>query len=179
MPDTNHTDVLNRLDYSTFMSLVGPVFEHSPWIAAEAWETRPWPSLRELHTALTSVVVHAGPERQLALIRAHPDLVGRAALAGTLTRESTEEQRAAGLDPDALLPDEIVQFQSLNAAYMERFGFPFIICAREHGKETILSSLQARVTNESAQEIDTALTEIGKIAWYRLQDIVPRIESAE
>ncbi len=179
MPDAMPIDAINRLDRDAFVSLVGPVFEHSPWIAVEAWETHPWGSLHDLHAAMTHVVKTADPERQLALIRAHPDLVGRAALAGTLSRESTTEQRAAGLDPDALRPEEIARFHSLNAAYKARFDFPFVICAREHRKDAILAGLQSRVTNDRDPEIETALTEIGKIAWYRLQDIVPARESME
>lgn len=179
MPDAMPIADVNRLDRAAFVTLVGSVFEHSPWIAAEAWETRPWVSLPDLHSAMTNVVAMADPERQLALIRAHPDLVGRAALAGSLTRESTAEQRAAGLDPDALRPDEIARFQTLNAAYQNRFDFPFVICARENRKETILAGLISRVNNDRDPEIKTALTEIGKIAWYRLQDIVPNRDSAE
>ncbi len=164
---------LNRLDREAFVSLIGPVFENSPWIAEAAWQNRPWSTLVDLHSDMTSVIANTGRERQLALIRAHPDLVGRAAQAGTLTRESTAEQRAAGLDPDALRPEEIAQFQSLNADYKARFGFPFVICARENRKETILAGLQTRVANDRDREIETALTEIGKIAWYRLRDLVP------
>ena len=91
---------------------------------------------------MVDVVSSASEEQQLALIRAHPDLVGAAALAGTLTRESTGEQAAAGLDPGSLTPDEIAEFGARNAAYTERFGFPFVICARENRKESILAGLQ-------------------------------------
>ena len=94
---------------------LGFLFEGSPWIAAEAWDSRPWRTREALHAALLEVVARASQERQLALIRAHPDLVGRAALAGTLTRESTAEQRAAGLDPDVLSEEEIAWFQDANA----------------------------------------------------------------
>lgn len=173
VPNVTNVDNLNRLDREAFVSLVGPIFENSPWIAEAAWQHRPWSTLAALHADMTAVVAAAGGERQLALIRAHPDLVGRAALAGTLTRESTAEQRAAGLDPDALRPEEIAQFQSLNADYKARFGFPFVICARENRKEAILAGLQARAANDRNDEITTALGEIGKIAWYRLQDLVP------
>ena len=80
------------LDRQTFVERFGFLFEGSPWIAAEAWDSRPWRTREALHAALLEVVARASQERQLALIRAHPDLVGRAALAGTLTRESTTEQ---------------------------------------------------------------------------------------
>lgn len=163
---------INGLDREAFVARFGHLFEESPWIAAEAWASRPWPSPDALHAALLAVVAASSEEQQLALIRAHPDLVGRAALVGTLTRASTAEQRAAGLDPDALSPEEIARFQEANAAYRERFGFPFVICARKNRKERILAGLDARVQNDRSTEIATALGEIGKIAWYRLADIV-------
>src|SRR5215207_6202607 len=96
-----HIRELSALDRQTFVERLGFLFEGSPWIAAEAWDSRPWRTREALHAALLEVVACASQERQLALIRAHPDLVGRAALAGTLMRESTTEQRAAGLDPNA------------------------------------------------------------------------------
>lgn len=162
---------LGRLEQADFVAALGSLFEGSPWIMAEAWETRPWASARQLHAALTAIVADAGEARQLALIRAHPDLVGRAALAGTLTRESTAEQRAAGLDPDALSAAEIERFRSANAAYKAKFGFPFVICARENRKESILAGLSNRLSQDREAEVQTALAEIGKIAWFRLADI--------
>ncbi len=121
---------------------------------------------------MLEVVARASQERQLALIRAHPDLVGRAALAGTLSRESTAEQRAAGLDPDALTAEEIARFQEANQAYKDRFGFPFVICARENTKDAIIAGLASRLGNDRHTEIATALREIDRIAWNRLEDIV-------
>lgn len=165
-------EAVNALPWEAFVERFGGVFEDSPWVAAEAWQRRPWAGLEGLHAAMCAVVREAGPERQLALIRAHPDLVGRAALAGMLTHESTAEQRAAGLDPGALSPAEIARFAAANAAYRDRFGFPFVICARENKKEAILSGLAARLPNDREAEIATALAEIGKIAWHRLADIV-------
>lgn len=163
---------IDALDRDAFVARLGLLFEDSPWIAVEAWRSRPWGSIEALHQALVNVVAQAGRDRQLALIRAHPDLVGRAALAGTLSRESTAEQRAAGLDPEALAAAEIARFQNANAAYLERFGFPFVICARENRKESILAGLASRVHNAPDTEIETALEEIGKIAWYRLRDAI-------
>lgn len=154
------------------MERLGFLFEGSPWIVDEAWQTRPWQSRAHLHEALLRVVAAAGEERQVALIRAHPDLVGRAALAGSLSRESTAEQRAAGLDPDALSAEDIQQFQAANAAYQARFEFPFVICARENKKASILAGLATRQGHDRATEIDTALYEIGRIAWHRLADVV-------
>jgi OHCU decarboxylase len=161
---------LNELDCAEFVRLVGPVFEHSPWIAELTWSKRPFADLAQLHRALCESVNTAGEERQLALIRAHPDLVGRAALAGTLTRESTGEQASAGLGQ--LSPQEIVLFQKNNAAYREKFGFPFVICARLNKKEAILTGFARRLQNSPAQEIRAALAEIFKIAELRLRDLV-------
>ncbi len=117
-------------------------------------------------------MARASQERQLALIRAHPDLVGRAALAGTLTRESTTEQRAAGLDPNVLSEEEIAWFQDTNAKYQAKFGFPFVICARDNQKDAIAAGLVERLGNDRRTEIETALHEIGRIAWHRLGDVV-------
>jgi 2-oxo-4-hydroxy-4-carboxy-5-ureidoimidazoline decarboxylase len=160
---------LNDLTQAEFTRLVGPVFEHSPWIAEAAWSQRPFTSVEQLHAALCQTVRAAGQEKQLALIRAHPDLVGRAALAGTLTRESTAEQAGAGLT--ALSPAEIARFQKQNAAYREKFGFPFVVCARLNKKEAILAGFDRRLKNSPAQEISAALEEIFKIAELRLRDL--------
>ncbi|HEX5498114.1 MAG TPA: 2-oxo-4-hydroxy-4-carboxy-5-ureidoimidazoline decarboxylase, partial [Thermomicrobiales bacterium] len=151
---------------------LGFLFESSPWVAAAAWPARPWADRAALHRSLLETMRAADSERQLSLIRAHPDLVGRAALAGTLTPSSTAEQQAAGLDPDALTPEEIGRFAAANAAYTAKFGFPFVICARENRKESILAGLAARLPHDRDDEIATALGEIGKIAWHRLIDVV-------
>jgi 2-oxo-4-hydroxy-4-carboxy-5-ureidoimidazoline decarboxylase len=163
---------LNELDQEEFVRRLGFLFEGSPWIAAEAWHERPFVDLADLHRKLFAVVEGATREQQVALIAAHPDLVGRAALAGTLTRESTGEQAVAGLDPGRLSPEEVAEFTHLNASYRERFGFPFVICARENKKENILAGFGARLENDRETEIDTALAEIAKICWYRLVEVV-------
>jgi urate oxidase len=165
-------------DRDAFVARLGFLFEGSQWIAAETWPVRPWRSVSDLHAALLATVAAASEERQIALIQAHPDLVGRAALAGTLTRESTAEQRAAGLDPGALSPREVAAFQDLNARYQARFGFPFVICARDHQKADILAELERRAHQSRADEITAALREIGRIAWWRLQDVVVDKEDA-
>lgn len=157
---------------------LGFLFEGSPWIVRDTWTSRPWNSVRDLHAALLATLAAASKEQHVALIQAHPDLVGRAALAGTLTRESTAEQRAAGLDPGALTAQEISAFQQLNAQYQARFGFPFVMCARDHHKDDILVELARRVGRARDQEITTALGEIGRIAWWRLQDVVKDEEDA-
>jgi OHCU decarboxylase len=160
---------LNSLSHEEFVRIVGPVFEHSPWIAEMTWARKPFSSIEELHAALCETVRAAGEEKQLALIRAHPDLVGRAALAGTLTRESTGEQASAGLGK--LSPGEIALFQNNNTAYQARFDFPFVICARLNRKEAILAGFERRLKNSREEEIKTALEEIFKIAELRLKDL--------
>jgi OHCU decarboxylase len=117
-------------------------------------------------------VALASTADQLALIRAHPDLAGRAALTGRLGPSSAGEQLAAGLDPQALTAAEIEAFQDGNASYRQRFGFPFVICARENAKEQILASLRERMDHGRDEEMATSLREIAKIAWYRLVDVV-------
>jgi 2-oxo-4-hydroxy-4-carboxy-5-ureidoimidazoline decarboxylase len=149
---------------------VGPVFEHSPWIAEAAWAQRPFTTIEQLHAALCAVVRAATEAQKLALIRAHPDLVGRLAQAGQLTRESAHEQASAGLDH--LTAEEVALFQRNNAAYQARFGFPFVICARLNRKAAILSGFQARLRNSAEQEVAAALEEIYKIAELRLRDLV-------
>ena len=161
---------INSLARDEFVRVIGPVFEHSPWIAEATWAKRPFASVDILHRALCETVQNAEEEKQLALIRAHPDLVGRAALAGALTRESTSEQASAGLGK--LTPEEIETFQRSNAAYREKFGFPFVICARLNKKEAILNGFRVRLNHSREQEIKMELAEIGKIAWLRLKDSV-------
>lgn len=161
---------INQLNQVEFTNVVGPVFENSPWIAEETWFKRPFKGTQELHDTLCQTVQNAGQTRQLTLIRAHPDLVGRAALAGTLTRESVNEQSSAGLNE--LSTDEITLFQKQNAAYHEKFGFPFVICARLNKKEAILAGFEKRLHNTREQEVQIALEEIFKIAEFRLRDLI-------
>jgi 2-oxo-4-hydroxy-4-carboxy-5-ureidoimidazoline decarboxylase len=122
---------LNGLDRASFVTALNGTFEHSSWVAERAWERRPFADLRGLHQALVEVVQASSEEDKLRLIRAHPDLVGAAARAGTLTRESTAEQARI----DDLTPEEIARFERDNAHYWERFGFPFVICVRENKKQ--------------------------------------------
>jgi allantoate deiminase len=157
---------LNQSSEEQFVAACGGFFEHSPWIAKRAWQKRPFASAADLHEKLCGVVASASDEEQLALINAHPDLAARM----KLTRESAGEQAAAGLT--ALSAEEMDRFQRCNAAYREKFGFPFVICARENRKEAILAAFPIRLANNWQQEIATALGEIYKIARLRLADAV-------
>ena len=142
------------------------LFEHSPWVEARA-DARP--SSGDRHADLMAVVRDATPEEQLALIRAHPELAGKAAVDGSLTEASAAEQASAGLD--RLTQAEFDRFHALNAAYSEKFGFPFIICVRLTDKAGILAAMERRLTNDRDTEIATALSEIGEIVRLRLQDM--------
>ncbi len=156
-------------DRDTFMERYGPLFEHSPWVAENAWQHGPFADREALAHGLEQAMYAAPRDRQLALIRAHPDLAGRAAVEGTLTASSQREQAAAGLD--RLTPDEYETFTRTNAAYRERFGFPLVVCAREHTKDSILRTAAERLDHTPEQEIDVALGEIAKIARLRLKDL--------
>lgn len=161
---------LDAMDRGEFTRVVGPVFEHSPWIAEETWARRPFRTPEKLHFALCDTVAQAQTAWKVGLIEVHPDLVGRAALAGTLTPASANEQASAGLN--RLSAAEIALFQKHNAAYRARFGFPFVICARLNKKDAILAAFPERLKNTRGQEIRVALAEIGKIARLRLEDLI-------
>jgi 2-oxo-4-hydroxy-4-carboxy-5-ureidoimidazoline decarboxylase len=159
---------LNSAGQSAFVAALGHLFEHSPWVAEQTWVKRPFADAPALHAALCATMRAAPRAQQLALIRAHPDLAGRLAQQKKLTAESTREQASAGLDQ--LTGAELAAFTRQNDAYQVKFGFPFIICARLNAKAAIIAALQARVGNAADVEFDTALGEIEKIAWLRLQD---------
>ena len=135
------------------------LFEHSPWVEERA--------ASQSHVDLMAVVHAATPEEQLALIRAHPELAGKAAVDGTLTEASAAEQASAGLD--RLTQAEFDRFHALNAAYAEKFGFPFIICVRLTDKAGILAAMERRLGNDRDAEIAEALHQIGEIVRLRLE----------
>lgn len=163
-------DQLNRLDRDAFVAELGGIYEHAPWVAETVEAARPFRNLNALLQAMTSAVRNAGQERQFALIRSHPDLAGRAARAGTISADSKHEQASAGLD--RLTDAEFAAFQQMNAAYRAKFGMPFIICVRRHGKESVLRLFEQRLHNDIAAERDTALAEILRIASLRLDQRV-------
>ncbi len=142
------------------------LFEHSPWVERRA-DARP--SSGDRHADLMAVVRDATPGEQLALIQAHPELAGKAAIDRTLTDASAAEQRAAGLD--RLTEAEYARFHELNAAYRTRFGFPFVICVRLTDKAGILAAMERRLGNDPAAEIETAIGQIGEIVRLRLEEL--------
>lgn len=157
---------LNAVSEEDFVCAIGPVYEHSPHFARRAAGRRPFADADHLRHALQQEVNHAPEAEQMALIAAHPDLVGRA----VLTAESQGEQAAAGLAD--LSAEEVEAFRRHNAAYREKFGFPFIICARMNKKDAILEAFPRRLQNDAATEKKAALDEIHKIAALRLHDIL-------
>jgi 2-oxo-4-hydroxy-4-carboxy-5-ureidoimidazoline decarboxylase len=157
---------LNDMPSEEFVRVVGPVFEHSTWVSERVVSERPFPNVSALHVAMCEKVKAASADEQLSLIRAHPDLVGNA----VLTAESQDEQARAGLMN--LSAEEVELFGRYNREYKSRFGFPFVICARLNKKDAILSAFPPRLENSPEQEIQTALSEIFKIAELRLADLI-------
>jgi len=161
---------LNRMNRTGFATSLGFAFELSPWVVERAYDAAPFASVEAMHAAMTAVLDAAPEADKLALIRAHPELAGKAAIAKTLTAESNAEQASAGLD--RLTPEEFDRFHALNVAYRERFGFPFIIAVRLNDKAAILAAMQARLEHDKDAEIAEAIKQIGLISKLRLQDAV-------
>ena len=161
-------DRINAFSVEAFVDRFGFLFEHSAWIVAAAAARRPFADIAAMEQAMADVIAGAGPEAQRALIRAHPDLAGKAAIDGTLTEASAAEQASAGLD--RLSADEHARFTTLNDAYRARFGMPFIICVRLSDKAGILRAMENRLANDEETEIATGLAEIAKIVHLRLTD---------
>ena len=157
---------LNSLGREEFTRLLGPVFEHSPWVAERAWEHRPFTSLDHLHSAMTGEVERATYEEQSLLLRAHPDLGTRA----RMSTASADEQSGAGLD--RLTPEEYRRLQEQNTAYRKKFGFPFLYAVKGSTKHDILRALDQRLKSTPSDEFHQALNQVYRIALFRLQDVV-------
>ena len=153
---------LDELDRDAFRAAVGDVVEHSPWVADAVYEQRPFGDVERLALAFEAAIRTAPQRREI--LDAHPELAGSA----TLTADSAAEQRAARLDQ--LTPEELTRLRALNAAYRERFGFPFISCVREHSVQSLLAWGAARLQRDPAAEEHTALAEVGKIVALRLRE---------
>ena len=160
---------LAALDHDAFLAAFGDVFEHSAWIAEGAWPRAPFSTFRSLSEAMVDVLDAAGDHAAVALVRAHPDLAGKAALAGELTSDSRAEQKASGLA--SLTPGDLARFTRLNDAYKAKFGFPFVMAVRKSGKEAILAAFEERLENDQAAELARAIAEIKTIARLRLDAI--------
>jgi 2-oxo-4-hydroxy-4-carboxy-5-ureidoimidazoline decarboxylase len=159
-------DEVNALDHDVFVARYGALFEHSPWVVERAAALRPF---ADVHAGLMAALEAASLDEKLALIRAHPELAGKAAMDRTLTDASAAEQASAGLD--RLTPAEFERFHALNAAYRDRFDFPFIICVRLTDKAGILAAMEQRLAHDRDTEIATALNQIGEIVRLRLEDL--------
>ena len=153
-----------------FLEKFGHIFEHSPWVVERAWERRPFADADKLHSALMAEIAAADPQLQLDLIKAHPELAARVAL----TDASAAEQMGAGLKQ--LSAAEFERFSALNAAYREKFGFPFVICVRMQTKASILAAFETRLGADPASERAEAIAQIGLIAKLRLQDLLEGVD---
>ena len=161
---------LNALDRGAFVGALGGVFEHSPWVADAAWPKRPFAGLAALHAAMVAVMRSAPEEAQLALVRAHPELAGKAAIRGELTADSTEEQSSAGLKDCSA--QEFARLHALNRAYNMKFGFPFILAIKGLDRETIIARFAERLEHDHASEWEEALQQIARIARFRLEAMI-------
>ena len=159
---------LNALDETAFVEILGPIFEDTPAIACQAWTYRPFDNFMALYQQMTSIVNHLDLESKLSLIRAHPDLGTKAKMA----EASVQEQAGVGLDRLSL--EEFTRFETLNQAYRDKFGFPFIIAVKDQTKESILSAFETRLKNDISSEIEAAITEISRIAELRLEAILKK-----
>jgi 2-oxo-4-hydroxy-4-carboxy-5-ureidoimidazoline decarboxylase len=158
---------LNGMGVDEFRRALGGVFEHSPWIAERAWAARPFTGVEDLHAAMVAVVRRASGDERLTLLRAHPDLAGKAARAGAMTAASVGEQASAGLD--RLSDEDYEDFARLNTAYRAKFGFPFIIAVRQHDTRSILAAFEARLPRTVEEEIEAALAQVFTITRRRLE----------
>jgi 2-oxo-4-hydroxy-4-carboxy-5-ureidoimidazoline decarboxylase len=161
---------LNAASEADFTAALADIYEHSPWVAKAASVRRPFATLAELHDAMMAAVRAAPEDARLALVKAHPDLAGKAARAGKLTADSTTEQASVGLD--RLSDEEFGRFHRLNDAYGAKFGIPFIVCVRRHTKNSILRQFERRLAHGTADELETAFAEIFRIAALRLDQRV-------
>ena len=163
-------DTVNTFDTAEFAARFGDIAEDSPWVAEAACKARPFPDRDVMVEAFVAAVRAAPRGRRLALLRAHPDLAGRAAVDGEIAEESRREQAGAGLD--RLTAEEFARFHDLNARYRERFGFPFIFAVKGATKEAILAAFEARIDNDADTERATALANVERILRFRIEDRV-------
>jgi 2-oxo-4-hydroxy-4-carboxy-5-ureidoimidazoline decarboxylase len=158
---------LNRLDQAQFVAALAGIYERSPWVPERAWSRWPFESIDHLHAALAATVAAAGKDEQLALVRAHPELAGKAMAEGSLTADSTAEQSGAGLTHCS--PAELARLRELNARYNANFGFPFILAVKGYDRPGVIAEFARRVDNDMADEFAESLRQIDKIARLRLE----------
>lgn len=163
-------DDINAQDESAFVALLGGVFENSPWVARRAYAARPFAGVDALHAAMVAAVDHATADEKLALLRAHPELAGRAAVRGELTADSTQEQAGAGLAHCS--PAEYEYLTELNRRYNDRFGFPFILAVKGYDRAGIIREFARRLESDRESEFAECLTQINRITRYRLATLI-------
>ena len=164
---------INQFSPAEFSSAFGAVYEQSPWIAGRAFALKPaigFASRAAVHAALLATVQSASEDEKLKLLNSHPELAGKDAASGTLTSESTSEQAGAGLT--AMTAALVAQLREHNAAYREKFGFPFIIAVREHTKTEIFSEFERRLENDAETEIETCFAQVFAITRLRLEGLI-------
>jgi len=161
---------INAFSEGDFVRALGGVFEHSPWVAQSAFANRPFTSIDALHGAMVSAMEHAPEPQQLALLRAHPELAGKAAIRGEMTADSVSEQTRAGLSQCS--PEEFARLTDLNARYNARFGFPFILAVKGYDRAGIIDQFARRVENNRATEFAECLAQVARIARFRLEALI-------
>lgn len=166
---TKHISIntLNSLSEDAFTLALAEIYEHSSWIPRKAWKQKPFANLDQLHEAMLKIVVAASLEEKLSLLRAHPQLAGKEAEDGSLTKSSTSEQAAANLN--ALSSNEMQIISELNKGYLNKHGFPFIIAVKNHDKAGIFNEFKRRMNNPTDEELAEAITQVGLIATFRLK----------
>jgi 2-oxo-4-hydroxy-4-carboxy-5-ureidoimidazoline decarboxylase len=161
---------LNGCTQSDFVAALANIFEYSPWVAEQAFASRPFAGVNALFAAMKLAVERGSQDQRLKLIKSHPDLANKTQRAAGLTAESTAEQNGAGLD--RLSEAEYQAFERVNTAYGKKFGFPYIVCVRRHTKDSVLRDFERRLPNDAAAEIQTSLREIFRIAALRVDQLV-------
>jgi 2-oxo-4-hydroxy-4-carboxy-5-ureidoimidazoline decarboxylase len=161
---------VNALSREAFVEAFGDVAEHSPWVAERAATRRPFADREAMAEAFIDAIFDAGDAEKLALVRAHPDLAGRAAVAGEIAEESKREQAGAGLDK--LTAEEFARFTELNDAYRARFQFPFILAVKGATKHQILEAFQKRIGSDPEAELAIAIRQVARIVTFRIGDRV-------
>ncbi len=162
-------NTLNQASKSDFINYLKNIYEHAPWVAEQAYALKPFSSINDLHTKMQHCVLNSSDAIKHQLICNHPELAGREASQGTLTQASQSEQQHSGLNHCSA--EELQQFKQYNTDYRKHFGFPFVVAVKGLTRYDILTLMQQRLNNPKQQEFDTCISEIGKIARFRLMDL--------
>lgn len=170
MTNTISLQSINNLNQSDFVSTLGTIFEHSPWVAEQVYSLRPFDSIQQLHQHMTDIVNKADRGQRKKLICNHPELAGREAEAGKLTTDSENEQAGAGLNNCSA--EELKKLRNLNLQYLKKFDFPFVIAVKQLTRYDILQAIESRLQNTADIEFNSCINEIAKIAKFRLNQLI-------